>query len=167
MRPCFNIRLPSTNRWYSFSAACCDNLSFLSCSEILKPETLNRTTCSKATILFLPFNPFPDDKNLTMCKLKAFAHDKTNVTFMIISAFDKVENIFGKGENAGYQHFLLFPQYFEKAFFPDASKGVIMWERVKTQFQHLLNCRQKALKKQFRKRRYFRLVQIQSNCIMT
>ena len=29
---------------------------------------------------------------------------------MIISVFDKVENIVGKGENAGYQHFFLFPQ---------------------------------------------------------
>ena len=36
---------------------------------------------------------------------------------MIISVFDRVENIVGKGENAGHQHFLLFPQCFEKAFF--------------------------------------------------
>ena len=28
---------------------------------------------------------------------------------MIISVLHKVENIVGKGENAGYQHFLLFP----------------------------------------------------------
>ena len=47
---------------------------------------------------------------------------------MIISVFDRVENIVGRGENAGYQHFLLFPQCFEKASFPDASKGVIVWE---------------------------------------
>ena len=26
------------------------------------------------------------------------------------------ENIVGKGENAGYQHFLLFPQYFQRVF---------------------------------------------------
>ena len=43
---------------------------------------------------------------------------------MIISAFDSVENIVGKGENAGYQHFLLFPQCFEKASFLDTSKEV-------------------------------------------
>ena len=29
--------------------------------------------------------------------------------------FERVENIVGKGENAGYQHFLLFPQCFQKA----------------------------------------------------
>ena len=33
---------------------------------------------------------------------------------MIISIFESVENIVGKGENAGYQHFLLFQQCFEK-----------------------------------------------------
>ena len=43
---------------------------------------------------------------------------------MIISVFDRVENIVGKGENAGYQNFLLYPQCFEKASFPDTSKGV-------------------------------------------
>ena len=35
----------------------------------------------------------------------------------MISVFDRVENIVGKGENAGYQHFLLFPQCFQKASF--------------------------------------------------
>ena len=50
---------------------------------------------------------------------------------MIIYVFDRVENIAGKEENAGYQHFLLFPQCFEKASFQDTSKGVIVWEWVK------------------------------------
>ena len=49
---------------------------------------------------------------------------------MIISVFDSVENIVEKGENAGYQHFLLFPQCFEKSSFPDTSKGVIVLELV-------------------------------------
>ena len=31
---------------------------------------------------------------------------------MFVSEY--VENIVGKGENAGYQHFLLFPQYFQR-----------------------------------------------------
>ena len=35
---------------------------------------------------------------------------------MLISLFDRVENIIGKGENAGYQHFLLSPQCFQKLF---------------------------------------------------
>ena len=50
---------------------------------------------------------------------------------MIIAVFDRVENNVGKRENAGYQHFLLFPQCFQKVSFPEASKGVIVWEWVK------------------------------------
>ena len=42
-----------------------------------------------------------------------------------------VENTVGKGEIARYEQFLLFPQCFQKACFPGASKGVIMWEWVK------------------------------------
>ena len=37
----------------------------------------------------------------------------------------------GKGEIARYEQFLLFPQCFQKARFPGASKGVIVWEWVK------------------------------------
>ena len=37
----------------------------------------------------------------------------------------------GKGEIARYEQFLLFPQCFQKACFPGASKGVIVWEWVK------------------------------------
>ena len=44
----------------------------------------------------------------------------------------RVENIVGKGEIACYEQFLLFPQCFQKACFPGASKGVIVWEWVKT-----------------------------------
>ena len=52
-----------------------------------------------------------------MPKLKAFADNKMNVAKMMIFSSERVENIVGKGENAGYQHFLLFPQCFQKAFF--------------------------------------------------
>ena len=37
-----------------------------------------------------------------------------------------VENIVGKRENAGYQLFLLFPQFFQKAFFSGLLKvGIV------------------------------------------
>ena len=36
----------------------------------------------------------------------------------------------GKGEIARYEQFLFFPRCFQKACFPGASKGVIMWEWV-------------------------------------
>ena len=42
----------------------------------------------------------------------------------------RVENTVGRGEIARYEQFLLFPQCFQKACFPGASKGVIVWEWV-------------------------------------
>ena len=42
----------------------------------------------------------------------------------------RVENTVGIGEIARYEQFLLFPQCFQKACFPGASKGVIVWEWV-------------------------------------
>ena len=54
-------------------------------------------------------NPLPDDKILGLPKLKASADDKYNVTQNVKVVFHKIENIVEKEENAGYQHFLLFP----------------------------------------------------------
>ena len=42
----------------------------------------------------------------------------------------RVENTVGQGEIARYEQFLLVPQCFQKACFPGASKGVIVWEWV-------------------------------------
>ena len=50
---------------------------------------------------------------LDMTKLKAFADQKLNVAEITISLFDRVENTVGKGKNAGYQHFIRFPQCFQ------------------------------------------------------
>ena len=58
-------------------------------------------------------NSLTNDKILDWSKFKAFADDKFDVAKMMISVLYRVENIVGKGENAGYQHFLLFPQCFE------------------------------------------------------
>ena len=86
-------------------------------------------------------NPLPDDKFQT-CKLKGFADDNFK--------FDKngrklskwVENTVGKGEIAHYEQFLLFILCFQKACFPGASKGVIVWEWVKVnENQYLCTCK--------------------------
>ena len=71
--------------------------------------------------------PLPDDKMLALHKLKAFADDELNDTQSIKFAFNGKENIVRKEENAGYKHFLLFPQGFQKAFSSSASKVVIVW----------------------------------------
>ena len=57
-------------------------------------------------------NPFPHDKILDWTKLTAIADDKSNVTNMKISTFDRVENTVGKGEICP------FPTMFSKGFFP-------------------------------------------------
>ena len=59
---------------------------------------------------------------LDWSKLKAFADDEINVAEMMISLSDRVKDIVGKGENAGYQQFLLFPQCFKKPSFSGSSK---------------------------------------------
>ena len=64
---------------------------------------------------FLSFKSFPNDKILGLTKLKTFADNKFNVANMI-SFFDSLENMVGKGENAGYQHFLLFLQCFQNLY---------------------------------------------------
>ena len=51
-------------------------------------------------------------QRLDWTKFKAFAENKSNIAEMMISVSDRIENVMGKGENAGYQHFLLFPQCF-------------------------------------------------------
>ena len=63
-------------------------------------------------------NSLPNDKILDWSKLKVFADNKIKVLKMMIFVFDRVENTVGKGENVGYQHFLLFPQCFQRAFYP-------------------------------------------------
>ena len=66
-------------------------------------------------------NSLPNDQILDMTKLKAFAVDKLNINKMTISLLNRVENTEGKGENAGYQHFLIFHQCFPKP----SSLGVV------------------------------------------
>ena len=68
-----------------------------------------------------------DDKIFDMSKLKALADDKINVTEKMIFALGRVENIVGREENAGYQHFRLFPQCFQKATFLGLLKVGIVW----------------------------------------
>ena len=63
------------------------------------------------------FKPLPNDKFLDWSIFKAFADDKINVNKKLKYRLGRVENILGKGENVGYQHFLLFTQCFQKPCF--------------------------------------------------
>ena len=62
-------------------------------------------------------NSLPKNKILDWSKLKAFADDKLNAIEKLKFNVCWVENMVGKGENAGFQHFLLFPLCFQKASF--------------------------------------------------
>ena len=68
------------------------------------------------------FNPIPNAKILDGFKLKAFTDDNLKVIKMMIYVLDWVEKHSEKGENADYQHFLLFPQCFQKPSCPRSLK---------------------------------------------
>ena len=71
---------------------------------------------------YTQINSLPNNKIL-----EAFADDKLNFAKIIIFVYNRVENIVCKGENAGYQHFLLFPQRFQKLSFLGLLKVDIVW----------------------------------------
>ena len=56
---------------------------------------------SKGVIVWEWVNYLPYDKILTQSKLKALADDKINATQKMKFMSERVENILGKGENAG------------------------------------------------------------------
>ena len=72
-------------------------------------------------------NSLPNNKTLDWSKLKAIADNKINVNGKLEFDMGRVENLVEKKENAGYQHFLLFPQCFQKASFQGTLKVVIGW----------------------------------------
>ena len=91
-------------------------------------STLSKTNCNFSVTFILSFaNDFnfnqsknlsrskeltlmglSNDKILDLSKFKLFADNKMNVAKMMIYVFHSAENIAGKEENVGYQHFLLF-----------------------------------------------------------
>ena len=73
------------------------------------------------------YNSLPNNNILDWTKLKAFADNKFNLAKMIIFLLDRLKKIVGKGENAGYQHCLLFQQYFQKTVSSGSLKVGIVW----------------------------------------
>ena len=60
-------------------------------------------------------------KKNTVFHIESIADDKCFIKFV----FPRVENIMGRGENACYQQYLLFTQYFQKAFSSALSEVLI------------------------------------------
>ena len=69
----------------------------------------------------------PNNKIIDWSKLKALADDNINVTEKLKFVLGRIENMVGKGENAGHQHFLLFPPCFQKASYEGSLKVRIVW----------------------------------------
>ena len=72
-------------------------------------------------------NSLPNDKFLDWSKFKAFADDKLNLAEKLKFVLGRVANIVGKRENCGNQHFLLFPQCFQKISILGSLKVEIVW----------------------------------------
>ena len=68
---------------------------------------------------------------LDSSKLKGFTDDNFKFDEKWQRAIQTGRKHCGKRRTARYKQFLLFPQCFQKACFPGASKGIIVWEWVK------------------------------------
>ena len=68
----------------------------------------------KVLLSYSELTLYQNDKFLHWSKFKAFADDKLNLAEELKFALGRVENIVGKGENAGFQHFLTI---FSKGFY--------------------------------------------------
>ena len=66
-----------------------------------------------------------------MSKFKVSIDNKFGAAEIMGFVFERVENIVGKGDNAGYQHCLLFLQCFQKTSYSGSLKVGIVW-KVKT-----------------------------------
>ena len=71
---------------------------------------------------FVLINPSPDDRNLEWSKLKQFTDNNFEFDENSRKFSRRVENTVGKGEITCYEQFLLFPQCFQKACFPEVQK---------------------------------------------
>ena len=77
--------------------------------------------------ILLSANAFNFGKSTILSLGKVFADDKINVTKELKFVLGREEKIVGKGKNAGNQHFLLFPHFFQKAPFTEVLKVRIEW----------------------------------------
>ena len=70
---------------------------------------------------------FSSSKILDWSNLKAFTDLNIYVPENWKFVLGRIESIVRKGENAGYQHFLLFPQSFQKALSSGSLKVGNVW----------------------------------------
>ena len=83
---------------------------------MLSYKKISETKASGITIYSLP-------NNKIWSKFKAFADNNLNVYQKLKFALGRLENIVGKGQNAGYQHFLLPHKVFKRLQFLRVTKS--------------------------------------------
>ena len=79
-----------------------------------------------------------DPQYITRCNMLYFRNNRfappmmlcINI-FLFLSFLGKKTSVWGKDENGDYQHFLLFPQCFQKPFFIRLRKPDNVWVRVR------------------------------------
>ena len=79
--------------------------------------------CSERILAKQGINSSPNDKISYRSKLKALADNKINLNEKLKLFYGWLESIVGIGENAGFQHILLFPQCFQKPAFQGVVKS--------------------------------------------
>ena len=91
-----------------------------------KQAGLTKTRPGKLSYLLLPrvcihklFLTVFQTTNFRLFKPKEFANDNFKFVKNGRRLFKRVENTVGKGENACYEQFLLFPQCFQKTYTAD------------------------------------------------
>ena len=76
----------------------------------------------KKTLNSLPNNKILDWSIESICRTQSDCDEKESKCIL-----GWIENIVGKGENAGYQHFLFFPQCFQRASYSGSLNARIVW----------------------------------------
>ena len=90
--------------------------------------TLNSFLCPFFSLGSIGLNSLPNDRILDQSNfLKVFAAKNINWSEELKFVVERVENIVGKGENAGDQHFTPFPTMFSKALFSWSIKVGTVW----------------------------------------
>ena len=122
----------------------------MSSANVYNMDEAKILSCGKTSTLF------QTTTILALSKVKAFAGDNLNGTQNMEMVFHRVENIVGKGKNAGSQHFILFPKWFLKTFFSGALNVIIVWQKVLTLSQTSPGvCRTSLLKTLWEKEKLF------------
>ena len=88
--------------------------------------------CYWLFVNILPYDKINKTQKLYQSNLKVIEDVIINETQKLKFEYNRVESIMGKEENAGYQHFLLFPQCFHNASLLGSLKDRVVkrWDRV-------------------------------------